>query len=134
MVIENTCFLLNFVNILHNQYVLSLQEVKFIQCCAWDNAVNYFFLIFSKAGCIETFNDLIIYALKDENFKQLSVLYDICGTFQASSADYERGFSLMNAIKSKTRNKLNIEHLDNLMRIKSYILQEKKIDLDGVHI
>ena len=39
----------------------------------------------------------------------------------------------MNAIKSKTRNKLNIEHLDNLMRIKSYILQEKKIDLDEVY-
>ena len=44
---------------------------------------------------------------------------DICDTFQASSADCERGFSLMNRIKTKSRNRLEVTHLDHLMRIKS---------------
>jgi len=34
------------------------------------------------------------------------MLVDICCTFQASSADCERGFSLMNNIKVKSRNRL----------------------------
>lgn len=31
-----------------------------------------------KNGCLETFNDIVLYALKDKDFKELSVFYDIC--------------------------------------------------------
>ena len=55
---------------------------------------------------MQTFNDVITYVLKDEDMKELSTLLDISGTFQASSADCERGFSLMNSIKTKSRNRL----------------------------
>ena len=47
---------------------------------------------------------------------------DIGATFLASSADCERGFSLMNNLKTKQRNRLQLEHLEMLMRIKSYLL------------
>ena len=43
--------------------------------------------------------------MNDEQFNLLSLLVDICCTFQASSADCERG-SLMNNIKVKSRNRL----------------------------
>jgi len=52
-----------------------------------------------KTGSIQTFSDVISFVLKDEDMKMVSILLDICGTFQASSADCERGFSLMNSIK-----------------------------------
>jgi len=53
------------------------------------------------------------------NSFDLSGLLDICGTFQASGAECERGFSLINAIKTKSRNRLEADHLDMLMRIKA---------------
>jgi len=57
------------------------------------------------------------------------MLVDICCTFQASSADCERGFSLMNNIKVRSRNRLGNTHLDHLMRIKSYLNAGRTVDL-----
>ncbi|KAL7378014.1 hypothetical protein ABVT39_007455 [Epinephelus coioides] len=54
-----------------------------------------------KQGSIKTFSDIVAAPLKCEELKEISQLVDICGTFQASSADCERGFSLMNRIKTK---------------------------------
>jgi hypothetical protein len=68
-----------------------------------------------KTGSIQIFSNLVNYALKDDQFQEISILLDIFGTFQASSADCKRGFSLMNLIKSKYRNRLEVDHLDNLM-------------------
>lgn len=42
---------------------------------------------------------MVAAALKCEELKEISQVGDICATFQASSADSERGFSLMNHIK-----------------------------------
>ena len=65
--------------------------------------------------------------------KEVSILLDICGTFQASSADCERGPNLMNSLKTKSRNRLEVNHLENLMRIKFYLSSENTIDLDAVY-
>ena len=64
----------------------------------------------------------------------LSNLVDICCTFQASSADCERGFSLMNNIKVKSRNSLGNTHLDHIMRIKLYLNAGRTIDLHKAYI
>ena len=57
------------------------------------------------------------------------MLVDICCTFQASSADCERGFSLMNNIKMKSRNRLGNTHMDHLMQIKLYLNAGRTVDL-----
>ena len=64
-----------------------------------------------------------------KQFNLLTMLIDICCTFQASSADCERGFGLMNNIKVKSRNTLDNTKLDRLMRIKLYLNAGKTIDL-----
>ena len=86
-----------------------------------------------KTGSIQTFTDVISFVLKDEDMKEVSILLDICGTFQASSANCEPGFSLMNSLKTKSRNRLEVNHLDNLMPIKFYLSSKNTIDLDGVY-
>ena len=50
-----------------------------------------------KAGAVQTLQEMYICAQQHEQFSGLYALLDVCGTFQASSADCERGFSLMNA-------------------------------------
>ncbi|KAL3861330.1 hypothetical protein ACJMK2_007366 [Sinanodonta woodiana] len=77
-----------------------------------------------KTGSIQTFTDVVSCVLKNKDMKELSSLLDICGTFQASSVDCKRGFSLMKSIKTKSRNRLQVNHLDNLMRIKFHFHQE----------
>lgn len=62
---------------------------------------------------------MVAATLRCEELKEISQLVVICATFQASSADCERGFSLMNHIKIASRNRLEVAHLDQLMRIKS---------------
>ena len=84
-----------------------------------------------KTGFIQTFSDVISFVLKD--MKMVSILLDICGTFQASSADCERGFGLMNSIKTKSINRAEVNYLDDLMRIKFYLLLGNTIDLDAVY-
>lgn len=87
-----------------------------------------------KTGSIQTFADLLTFAHSDpDQFDCISVLLDICGTFQASSAECERGFSLMNAIKSRSRNRMEVEHLECLLRIKSYISSGENVDLNVVY-
>ena len=86
-----------------------------------------------KTGSLKTFTDVVGYAITEKKFSKLAKLIDICGTFQASSADAERGFSLMNNIKIKSRNRLEEEHLDMLMRIKFYMTNGRKVDLGAVY-
>ena len=52
-----------------------------------------------------------------KQFRDLAKLVDIGETFLASSFECERGFSLMNSIKTKLRNRLGE---DMIMRVKSY--------------
>lgn len=86
-----------------------------------------------KQGSISTFSDMVAATLKCEELKHVSQLVDICATFQASSADCERGFSLMNRIKTASRNRLEMDHLDQLMRIKSKLQADEAINLDNVY-
>ena len=86
-----------------------------------------------KSGTLKTFAAIVSYSLREEKFSKLVKLIDICGTFQASSADAERGFSLMNSIKTKSRNRLEVDHLDMLMRIKFYLTSGQSVDLDNVY-
>ncbi|KAJ8364881.1 hypothetical protein SKAU_G00137120 [Synaphobranchus kaupii] len=86
-----------------------------------------------KQGSISTFSDMVAAALRCEELKEILQLVDICATFQASSADCERGFSLMNHIKTASRNRLEVAHLDQLMRIKSKQEANGAINLDKVY-
>jgi len=81
------------------------------------------------SGTITSLPEIADITINDEQFNLLSVLVDICCTFQASSADRERGFSLMNNIKVKSRNRLGNTHLDYLMRIKLYLNAGRTVDL-----
>lgn len=58
---------------------------------------------------------------------------DIGGTFLASSADCERGFSLMNSLKTKLRNRLQLEHLEMLMHVTSHLQDGGSLDLDKIY-
>nr|XP_033818665.1 E3 SUMO-protein ligase KIAA1586-like [Geotrypetes seraphini] len=86
-----------------------------------------------KAGAIQTLQEMYNFAQQHKQFSGLNALLDVCGTFQASSADCERGFSLMNAIKTKTRNKLRVEHLECLIRIKLYLATGNNVNIDSVY-
>ncbi|KAM3593003.1 uncharacterized protein V6R79_003550 [Siganus canaliculatus] len=86
-----------------------------------------------KQRSISTFSDMVAATLRCEELKEISQLVDICATFQASSADCERGFSLMNRIKTKSRNRLEVTHLDQLMRIKSKQEADEAINLNKVY-
>jgi hypothetical protein len=87
-----------------------------------------------KSGTLKTFSDVVSYGLAEDKFSNLAILLDICGTFQASSVNAERGFSLMNNIKTKSRNRLEADHLDMLMRIKFYLTSGQNIDLEAVYL
>lgn len=63
-----------------------------------------------KPSSISTFSDMVAAALRCEELKEISQLVDICATFQASSADCEGSFSLMNHIKTASRNCLEVAH------------------------
>ncbi|CAM2117752.1 unnamed protein product [Caretta caretta] len=87
-----------------------------------------------KSQLVLSFLDMVTFAHQNEQFQDLAKLMDIGGTFLASSTDCERGFSLMNTLKNKLRNHLQVDHLDMLMCIKSYQLAGELIDLDRVYI
>jgi len=59
-----------------------------------------------KSGTITSLPEIADITTNDEQFNLLSMLVDIYCTFQASREDCERGFSLMNNIKVKSRNRL----------------------------
>ncbi|TRY56742.1 hypothetical protein DNTS_027367 [Danionella cerebrum] len=85
-----------------------------------------------KTGALQTFAEMVTWTLKSQEFAELAQLIDICGTFQASSADCERGFSLINRIKTNSRSRLQTTHLDQLMRIRS-TQADGSINLDKVY-
>ncbi|CAM2113913.1 unnamed protein product [Caretta caretta] len=87
-----------------------------------------------KSQLVLSFLDMVTFAHQNEQFQDLAKLMDIGGTFLASSADCERGFSLMNTLKNKLRNHLQVDHLDMLMCIKSYQLDGGLTDLGRVYI
>ena len=68
-----------------------------------------------KIGLLKSFSEIVTWSLISEHFPHLVQLLDICGTFRASSVDWESGFSLMNAIKTKSRKRLEVFHLDQLI-------------------
>lgn len=94
---------------------------------------EFMYIMKQKQGSISTFSDMVAATLRCEELKEISQLVDICATFQASSADCERGFSLMNHIKTACRNCLEVVHLDQLMRIKSKQEADEAINLDKVY-
>ncbi|CAM2117782.1 unnamed protein product [Caretta caretta] len=87
-----------------------------------------------KSQLVLSFPDMVTFAHQNEQFQDLAKLMDIGGTFLASSTDCERGFSLMNTLKNKLWNCLQVDRLDMLMCIKSYQLDGGLIDLDRVYI
>ena len=64
---------------------------------------DFKFLMSEKliSGTITSVPEIADITINDEQFNLLSMLIDICCTFQAFSADCERGFCLMNNIKSR---------------------------------
>ncbi|CAM2116489.1 unnamed protein product [Caretta caretta] len=87
-----------------------------------------------KSHLVLSFLDMVTFAHQNEQCQDLAKLMDIGGTFLASSADCERGFSLMNLLKNKLWNRLQVDPLDMLMCIKSNQLDGGLIDLDRVYI
>lgn len=71
--------------------------------------------------------------LNNKNNFAISLLLDICGKFQAASVGCERGFSLMNSVKTKVRNRLEVDRLDSIKRIKLYLLNGNEIDVGKVY-
>ena len=59
------------------------------------------------SGTVTSLPETADITINDEQFNLLSMLVDIYCTFQASSADCKRGFSLMNNIQVKSRNRLD---------------------------
>ncbi|CAM2115547.1 unnamed protein product [Caretta caretta] len=87
-----------------------------------------------KSQLVLSFPDVMTFAHQNEEFQDLAKLMNIGGTFLAPSADCECGFSLMNTLKNKLQNHLQVDHLNMLMCIKSYQLDGGLIDLDRVYI
>ena len=66
-------------------------------------------------------SDLAGICFRHEKFSTILCLLQISSSFQASSANCERGFSIMNRIKTKNRCRLEPYHLDQLMMVKSVL-------------
>lgn len=81
---------------------------------------------------MQTFADIFKFVLSED---KIAKLVDVAGTFQSSSADAEDGLSLMKSIKTKQRNRLEVNPLDMLMRIKFYLTSGsgQLINLDMVY-
>ena len=71
---------------------------------------DFKFLMSEKliSGTITSLPEIADITMNDNQFNLLSMLVDIYSTFQASSADCERGFSLMNNIKVRSCNRLDV--------------------------
>ena len=95
-------------------------EVKKL-CMQYKNVINetndnsitqqyndFKFLMSEKliSGTITSLSQIADITINDEQFNLLSMLVDICCTFQASSAECKPGFSLINKIKVKSREKI----------------------------
>ena len=62
---------------------------------------DFKFLMSEKliSGTTTSLSQIADITINDEQFNLLSMLVDICCTFQASSAECKPGFSLINALK-----------------------------------
>ena len=91
--------------------------------------------VFAEKKCVlmQTFHEVIQFVMTEEQLSDIAILLDIWATFLASSADCERGFSLMNSIKVTSRNRLEELQLIMLMRIKSCQKDGHQINLDEVY-
>ena len=58
---------------------------------------------------------MVHFTFGNKQFSDHAKLMDIGVTFLASSVDCERGFSLMNSIKNKSKNRLGEFHFDMVM-------------------
>lgn len=101
------------------------------------------YIVKASSGNI-TPKDLAAICFKDETkFSIILCFIKIFSTFQASSADCKRGFSLINLVKTKDKSRLELTHLDQIMMVKSMINAKKfrsqdmntsEIDLDKVYL
>ena len=64
--------------------------------------------------------------LKHDNFKGIARYALSCLTMPVSNATVERVFSLVTAIKTKPRNRMGIQMLDSILRIRSELLLNEK--------
>ena len=118
------CFGHNQVELLVKQYknFLPAQDQQQLEANATDfidktkNAYKDLKYIVKASSGNKTLKDLVGICLKDKKFSTILCFIEVCSSFQASSADCERGFSLMNLIK-KNRNRLEPPHLDQIMMI-----------------
>lgn len=86
-----------------------------------------------KVDIIRTFADMVTYMLKENQLTGQVQFVDIHGTFQASNADCECGFSLMSPIKTKSCNRLEVNHMDQLVRIKYFLIANGDVNLDKIY-
>ena len=85
-----------------------------------------------KAGLIQNFDDMANYSLKTDEFAKLSILVDICATFQASSVECELYSAQWIALKLRPETWLmGMDQLDQVMGIKSYLSSGKEAKLDA---
>uniref|UniRef100_H3A7I1 HAT C-terminal dimerisation domain-containing protein n=1 Tax=Latimeria chalumnae TaxID=7897 RepID=H3A7I1_LATCH len=117
------------------QAVLNLPTDGSISECICKQYTDYKFIIVEKmkAGAIKTFANMVTYTLKEEQFTDLAQFVDICATFQASSAECKHGFSLMNQIKTKSCNRLEVNHMDQLIKIRYYLIANGDVNLDKIY-
>ena len=83
-----------------------------------------------KAGGTVGLSDLAGICFRPEKFSTILCLLQICSSFQASSADCERSFSIMKRIKIKNRCRLEPYHLDELIMVKSVLSTTSEITED----
>ena len=83
-----------------------------------------------KASGNVGFSDLARICFRQEKFSTILCLLQIYSSFEASSADCERGFSIMNRIKTKNRCRLKPNHLDQVMMVKSVLTTTSEDDSD----
>ena len=81
-----------------------------------------------EQGTISSFSDVVAATLGCQELSEVAQLVDICGTFQGTTAACDRGFELMNEIKNTSETSIKVEHLEQLIRIKS-----RHGDLDTVY-
>lgn len=96
------------------------------------NTVISDFSFVKRSKPINTFDDRFVILQCISNHDIPSRLLDVFGTLQASDTDCECGFSLMNAIKTKSQNCLEANHMDKRRRIKSYVASGCIVNLDSL--
>ena len=79
-----------------------------------------------KSSASVSLHDLAGICIGHDKFSTILCLLQICSSFQASSADCERAFSLINTIKSNNRCRLDYYHLNQLKMVKFVLTMATK--------